>query len=903
VRAVGTRLVMVVAAFAIAFTGLVAVPPPAAQAAVIGDNYPKYLGDAAQDALVDPWRFYNRECTSFVAWRLNSTNGVPFTNQYLGADLWWGNANTWGTSARAKGILVDNIPAVGSVAWSTAGKYGHVAWVAEVLDNGRIVVEEYNWGVNSLGEKGRYRERTTLASSFTGFIHIKDLTTWPPSDGTFINVTETGEVYRIAGGAPMYVTDWAVFGGPQYAQNVSKAKFDTLPKVPRNATYIRGESSGDVYTIAHGAPIHVASWAGVGGEKPTIGVDDAVIDNAGKGGIWKFLRAIPSDGFIRGATSYRVYRIVAGRPYHVSSWDPYGGEQLHVNVDDASINACAGFNCDPWGALDTAKGGQGSVAISGWAQDPNVTTPVSVHFYIDGKVAGNVRTTVNRPDVEAVYPRGVTSGYSTTLATTPGAHDLCAYAINSGRGVHNTHLGCIQFTAAAGAAFGTQPTPTVGGTVRMNESLTAAPGTWAPAATVTYQWKADGTAIEGATGKTVSLTPQTVGKRITVTTTASRTGYATASKTSAATGPVAPLSVFASAPTPTLNGTTTAGSVLTASVGTWAPTVGLTLQYSWARNGSAIAGATGTSYTLTTADIGKSITFSARGTKVGYDPLTKTSAATAKIAGRALTSVGAPSVSGTPKLGQTLRAQPGVWAPTPVVLGYQWLRNGVAIPGATASSYTVGNTDPGTSLTVTVTGSKSGYSSAAKTSAAVAVPILSFTSAPQPTLRGQVMVGQSIVASANVWAPGPASIVYQWKRGSVDIKGATGTSYTPTAADMGHAISVVTTAVKPGYSTVVRQSAPTAAVRGMALTTTRPTLKGQVIVGQTIASTVKPWGPAPVAMTYQWLRDGVAIPGATGANYTLREADRGKAMSMSATGTKAGYGTITMTSAATVKIR
>ena len=61
-----------------------------------GDDYPANLKNAAIDAIVDPWNFYNRECTSFAAWCLNSRNGVKFTNQYLGASR-WGNANTWGT--------------------------------------------------------------------------------------------------------------------------------------------------------------------------------------------------------------------------------------------------------------------------------------------------------------------------------------------------------------------------------------------------------------------------------------------------------------------------------------------------------------------------------------------------------------------------------------------------------------------------------------------------------------------------------------------------------------------------------------------------------------------------------------------------------------------------------------
>ncbi|MGH3957562.1 MAG: hypothetical protein ACRDTL_00980, partial [Mycobacterium sp.] len=72
-------------------------PAPTASAAVLGNDYPANLATAAKDALIDPWRFFNRECTSFVAWRLNNANGVGFNDFYGGPQ--WGNANTWGAAA------------------------------------------------------------------------------------------------------------------------------------------------------------------------------------------------------------------------------------------------------------------------------------------------------------------------------------------------------------------------------------------------------------------------------------------------------------------------------------------------------------------------------------------------------------------------------------------------------------------------------------------------------------------------------------------------------------------------------------------------------------------------------------------------------------------------------------
>jgi surface antigen len=544
-RARLARFAMALAVLAVAGTALVAVPAPAAEAAVVGDQYPSNLANAAQDSIVDPWNFYNRECTSFVAWRLNSTNKVDnFTNQYGGANLWWGNANTWGTSAKAKGIRVDNLPAVGSVAWSTAGAYGHVAWVAAVLGNGKITIEEYNYRSSSLQERGRYNTRTMLASAWTGFIHVKDMDVWPPSDGTFVTVKESGQVYRIAGGAPVYVS-WAPFGGSQQTQTVTAAKFASLPTVPKNGTYIRGASSGNVYTMANGAPIHVTSWAGVGGEKVVVNVDDAAISNAGGGGVWQYLRSRPSDGFLRGAVSGRVFRVVAGHPYHVGSWDPYGGEQAYVNVDDASLDSCDHLNCDPWGSLDSVKAGKGSVTVAGWAQDPSSNDPVTVRVYADGALIGTTPTRLTRTDVDDIYHRGIPYGYSATITAPVGSHQVCVAYANNGVGADTAASSCVTVTVAPLSPFTGKPTPTITGIVRVDEYLTAATTAWTPAAPIAYQWSANGAQIQGATSAKLKLAAGLTGQRITVTTTATKTGYTPTAKTSVATVPVAPLSPFA----------------------------------------------------------------------------------------------------------------------------------------------------------------------------------------------------------------------------------------------------------------------------------------------------------------------------------------------------------------------
>ena len=125
-----------------------------------GDDYPAYYKNGSQE--IDKWRMYSRQCTSFAAFRLSNVNGFEIPAAY-------GNANEWGYRARREGYRVDNRPAIGSIAWSTAGTYGHVAWVSNVMGD-QIEIEEYNYGIRE-----SYNKRVVKANTMTGFIHFKDL--------------------------------------------------------------------------------------------------------------------------------------------------------------------------------------------------------------------------------------------------------------------------------------------------------------------------------------------------------------------------------------------------------------------------------------------------------------------------------------------------------------------------------------------------------------------------------------------------------------------------------------------------------------------------------------------------------------------------------------------------------
>ena len=64
----------------------------------------------------------------------------------------------------------------------------------------------------------------------------------------------------------------------------------------------------------------------------------------------------------------------------------------------------------------------------------------------------------------------------------------------------------------------------------------------------------------------------------------------------------------------------------------------------------------------------------------------------------------APGLFGTPEIGQTLTCDPGTWTGTgAIAYAYQWLRGGAAIPGATATAYTLAALDDGAEISTRVT--------------------------------------------------------------------------------------------------------------------------------------------------------------------------------------------------------
>ena len=362
---------------------------------------------------------------------------------------------------------------------------------------------------------------------------------------------------------------------------------------------------------------------------------------------------------------------------------------------------------------------------------------------------------------------------------------------------------------------------------------------------------------------------------------------------------------------PVVTASTTDQSARTATI-TWTASHAFEGQpitgYRVSRNGTDAAGsgpwstvipASSRSQTFTNLAAGSSYTLTVRALVAGGEGYTRSTVASFSTGALA---PGTPKIVGTAKVGATLTADPGTWSPAPVAFSYQWKADGVALSGATARTYQPSSATLGKKITVTVTGSKTAYTTASRTTAPTAAVVAGTMTSTTPTITGIPRVGVKLTADPGSWGPAPVVIAYQWKADGLALSGATASTYTPSSATVGKVITVSVTGAKTGYASASRTSGGTAAVAVGLLTAPSPTVSGTAKVGSTLTAVTGAWGPSPVALTYQWKANGVAIAGATATSYKPTSTTVGKKITVTVIGKKTGYTTSIRTSAPTAAV-
>jgi hypothetical protein len=180
--------------------------------------------------------------------------------------------------------------------------------------------QNVTYGGVTMNIDGDYLDGATAASGGGGQL---------VPDGTFVQVAGSTDVYRIAGGAPLFVSSWNEFGGPQPVAVLTQQQFDSLNPVPADRTFLT-TTTGAIYRIAGGAPIPVSSWSVFGGVRPAVTIDQWDIDNIINPVAHMNIK--PADGtVVEGLPSQTYWGFSAGTRGRLS---PTSGA---ITVDDAGL--------------------------------------------------------------------------------------------------------------------------------------------------------------------------------------------------------------------------------------------------------------------------------------------------------------------------------------------------------------------------------------------------------------------------------------------------------------------------------------------------------------------------------------------------------------------------------------
>lgn len=259
-------------------------------------------------------------------------------------------------------------------------------------------------------------------------------------------------------------------------------------------------------------------------------------------------------------------------------------------------------------------------------------------------------------------------------------------------------------------------------------------------------------------------------------------------------------------------------------------------------------------------------------------------------------------------LGETLTCEPGVWsgAPPPT-FKYQWLHDGVPIPSATLSTYSV---EPGDQLRVMscrVTATNStGASEPVVSSNGVKVAGTPPENISPPKVHGTPAVKQTLRCEKGVWSGLPTpSYGYRWVRDrQLPGEEAVGSaeSYEVSEADRGHSLACEVTASN-GEGAPVTQASESVVVPAESggkppSNEEAPRVYGERELGASLYCTPGTWSgsPTPVVII-QWLRDELPIASATKNSYVVTAADQAHSLSCRATATNS-EGVVSATSTA-----
>lgn len=360
-----------------------------------------------------------------------------------------------------------------------------------------------------------------------------------------------------------------------------------------------------------------------------------------------------------------------------------------------------------------------------------------------------------------------------------------------------------------------------------------------------YQWFKGGVAIDGATSSSYTIASVSASDLGTYAVTITNSIGTVTSEAATLTLPGSSAPVVTTQPHSI---STPSGSSATFSV----VASGSGLSYQWYKDSAAISGATGSSYTVASADSTAAGSYFVRITNAGGT--VDSNSVTLTIAAATAPRITAQPSSKTVSAGSS--ATFSVTASGTAPLTYQWYKDGVAVSGATSSTLTVSSVTSAKAggYYVTVTNGSGSTTSSTATLTVVTAPVITTQPASQS-------VDLNSPATFTVVASG-SGLSYQWYKNGLAVSGATGASYTvlSTIANEGEYRVKVTNSAGSVTSNIARLT-----VVGPPTITTQP---GGTTVGVGSTATFSVVASGTGSLTYQWYKNGAAISGATGTSYT-----------------------------------
>jgi len=472
-----------------------------------------------------------------------------------------------------------------------------------------------------------------------------------------------------------------------------------------------------------------------------------------------------------------------------------------ANADNYTLASLNGDNKPKSGDIFTLDGGAGTDKLTLGGNGSYTANYIKANFTINpvdasgvivvtGASTGGTTLTLNLKSVE-------------TLVFANNVQETLVYATN------NAPTGAVTIT----------------GTATQNLELTAS-NNLADAdglGSISYQWYAAGTAIAGATASTLTLAEAQVGKVITVHANYTDLRGNVESVPSSATGAVANVN-DAPTGTVTITGTASTGQTLTAG-NTLVDADGVgAIAYQWYAAGVLIAGATGNTHLLTQDEAGTIITVTASYVDGHGRAESMTSAATSPVFMNH-TPTGSVTITGTATQNELLTAANTLADADGLgTISYQWYAADTAIAGATASTLTLAEAQVGKLITVHANYTDGqGTPESVPSSATAAVvnvndaPTGAVTISGTPTQSLQLRAVTTTLADAD----GLGTLGYQWKADGTAVAGATASTLTLAAAQVGKVVSVAVN-YTDGHGTA--ESVSSAATTAVIQDTTAPTV-------------------------------------------------------------------------------